>query len=142
MTFAFMAMHIFAQQSARKDIHGNDTTVFVGYIYNAKYDVYIRMDFYHNNIIVPSQEVFGELPGFFGDKRDGRKWLFTNAKLKNAHTAEIQVTNDYGSEDLVATLSQVNDSTYRLKQGKGSTMKIARNRKWVKLPGELEFIKK
>lgn len=100
------------------------------------------MDFYNNSIKVPYQEIYGELPGFFGDKQDGRKWLFTDATIKNKNTAELQIINDYGSEDLTATLTQTNDSTYILRQGKGSTIKIARNRKWQKMPNELVFIKK
>lgn len=119
-----------------------DSTTFKGYLYNQKYNVYIRMDFYNNSITVPYQEIYGPLPGFFGDKQDGRKWLFTDAVIKDRRTAELQIVNDYGSEDLTATLTQINDSTYRLKQGKGSVIKIARNRKWVKMPGELDFVKK
>lgn len=119
-----------------------DSTTFKGYLYNQKYNVYIRMDFYNNSITVPYQEIYGPLPGFFGDKQDGRKWLFTDAVIKDKRTAELQIINDYGSEDLTATLTQINDSTYRLKQGKGSVIKIARNRKWVKMPGELDFIRK
>lgn len=126
---------------AQGEISGKDSTIFCGELYNEKYNVYIRMNFYHNNITVPNQEIYGELPGFFGDKRDARKWLFTNATVKNKHTAELQIINDYGSEDLTATLTQVNDSTYKLKQGKGSTIKIARDRKWVKMPSELVFVK-
>lgn len=121
---------------------GKDSTTFKGYLYNKKYNVYIQMDFYNNNITVPFQEIFGPVPGFFGDRQDGRKWIFTDAVIKDAKTAELQITNDYGSEDLTATLKQVNDSTYRLNQGKGSTIKIARNRKWVKMPDELDFVKK
>lgn len=99
------------------------------------------MDFYHNNVMVPYQEIYGPLPGFFGDKQDGRKWLFTDAKIKGKKTAILQIINDYGSEDLEATLTQINDSTYRLDQGKGSTLKIARKRKWVKIPDKLDFVK-
>ena len=55
---------------------------FVGYIVNKEYNVYIRMDFYQNSVVVPGQSIFGELPGFFGDNQDGRKWLFTSAKVK------------------------------------------------------------
>lgn len=127
--------------SAQVNVNGKDSTTFKGYLYNKKYNVYIRMDFYHNNITVPYQEIYGPLPGFFGDRQDGRKWLFTNATIKSPKVAEIQIVNDYGSEDLVATLTQINDSTFQLKQGKGSTIKIARNRKWVKMPNELDFIK-
>ena len=118
-----------------------DTATFKGYLYNQQYDVYIRMDFYHNNISVPFQEIYGEMPGYFGDKQDGRKWLFTNATIKDRHTAVIQIVNDYGSEDLTATLKQMNDSTYELHQDKGSTLKIARKRKWVSMPTTMKFIK-
>ena len=34
-------------------------SIFKGYLYNDEYQVYIEMDFYHNNIKVPGQEIFG-----------------------------------------------------------------------------------
>lgn len=119
-----------------------DTTSFKGYLYNKEYNVFLQIDFYHQNVIVPRQEVYGEMAGYFGDCQDGRKWLFTSATIKNDHLAEIEIINDYGSEDLKATLTKVNDSTFVLRQGEGSTIKIARNRKWQKMPKELTFIKR
>ena len=119
-----------------------DTTSFKGYLYNKEYNVYLQIDFYHQNVIVPRQEVYGEMAGYFGDCQDARKWLFTSATIKNDHLAEIEIINDYGSEDLKATLQKVNDSTFVLRQGDGSTIKIARNRKWLKMPKELTFIKR
>ena len=47
--------------------------------------------------------------------------------------------NDYGSEDLTATLTAENDSVYVLKQIEGSTLKIPNNGKWLKLPKTLEL---
>ena len=85
---------------------------FKGVIGNAEYRIYIKMNLYENNVTVPGQEIFGELPGFMGDSIDSRKWLFTSAK------------------------------TYTLKQVEGSNMKIARQRKWKKLPKTLVFIPK
>lgn len=114
-------------------------SVFRGYIYNAEYQVYIKMDFYKNNVKVPMQEIYGELPGYFGAKRDSRLWLISSAKITNKKTAKLSITNDYGSEDLSATLSYNYDGTYTLKQGDGSRMKIVVNRKWVKLPNEIKF---
>lgn len=119
-----------------------DTCTFKGYMYNKEYDVYLQIDFYHNNVTVPHQEIYGTMPGFFGDKRDARKWLFTDATIDNENVATISIINDYGSEDLTATLEAKNDTTFILTQGKGSTIKIARNRKWVKMPKKMEFIKK
>ena len=120
-----------------------DTTTFKGYLFNDEYDVYMDIDFYHNSIQVPWQEIYGELPGYFGDKHDGRKWLITDATIhEKTRIADISLINDYGSEDLVATLQCKDDSTYVLTQGKGSNIKIARKRKWVKMPKTLVFIKK
>lgn len=119
-----------------------DTTTFRGHYFNKEYNVYIRMNAYRADIIVPGQEVYGELPGFFGDNQDARKWLFTAIEVTTPTTVTLQVINDYGSEDLEATFTRKDDGTFELKQGEGSTMKIARDRKWVKLPKTLVFVKK
>ena len=119
-----------------------DTITFAGTFDNKEYNVYLTIDFYHNNVVVPNQEIFGEMAGYFGDKRDNRKWLFTSAEITDSTTATINITNDYGSEDLVATLSKQENGTFMLIQEKGSTLKIARNSKWVKLPKKLLFTKR
>lgn len=121
-----------AQQQAAKP--------FQGTIGNAEYRIYIQMNFYDNNIEVPGQELLGAMSGFLGDSIDSRKWLFTSAKVRK-NVATLQIINDYGSEDLVATLTKNNDNTFTLKQMDGSTIKIARNRKWKKLPKELVFVR-
>ena len=120
-------------------IEAQHMSVFKGYLYNDEYQVYINMDFYRNNIKVPGQEIFGELPGYFGSKRDGRKWLFVAAELKDSITAKLTITNDYGSEDLEAILRRLPDGSFELQQNDGSTIKIAVNRKWVKIPKRLLF---
>ena len=53
--------------------------------------------------------------------------------------ASLQMVNDYGSEDLEATLTRQNDSIYVLRQGKGSTIKVPADGKWQKLPPVLPF---
>ena len=64
--------------------------------------------------------------------------------LIKAHrrTAEIEVANDYGSEDFTAVLKVEKDGTYSYKKKDGSTLKFAVKGKWQKLPGSLEFKKK
>jgi len=120
-------------------INAQSNRPFCGYFQNKEYNVYLKFNFYDNNILVPGQEIFGEIPGYFGDKNDGRKWLITTAKIINNKEAKIDLTDDYGSEDLTGTIVIVNDSTITLTQGEGSSLKIARNRKWIKLPKKLEF---
>ena len=125
-------------------MHGQTATgdsVFHAYIYNEEYKVYIDVDLYKNNIRVPGQEVFGNVPGYFGALRDSRKWLITSAKIDNNNKAELEITNDYGSEDLSATLTyDPKNNCYVLKQTGGSRLKIVVNRKWVKIPTELTLI--
>lgn len=119
-----------------------DSTIFKCELFNKEYNVYIRIDLNSKQIRVPGQDIFGFVPGFFGDYEDARKWLFTDAELMNLHTAKLQIVNDYGSEDLEATLSYEKDGTYVLTQGSGSVLKIARNRKWVKIPKKLVFTRR
>ncbi len=118
-----------------------DSTDFKCKLYNNEYDVYLDINFYDNNVKVPGQELFGEMPGYFGDKKDSRKWLITDAVIKHSK-ASLSIINDYGSEDLTAELTHKKDGTYELKQLDGSSIKIARNRKWVKIPKTLVFTKK
>ena len=115
---------------------------FQGTIYNAEYQVYIQMDFYEKDIEVPEQEIFGSLPGYLGAQRDTRKWLITDISLTKPTSAHLSIINDYGSEDLEATLSYEKDGTYVLIQDSGSVLKIARNRKWVKIPKKLVFTRR
>lgn len=117
-----------------------DSTLFKGKITNKEYDVYMNIDFYHKNLKVPGQELFGEMPGYFGDRRDSRKWLITDADIEGK-TAHLSIINDYGSEDLTADLIAMPDGSYKLQQKEGSNLKIARNRKWVKIPKNLKFTK-
>lgn len=117
-------------------------SIFKGYLYNEEYKVFIRLNLYDNDVVSKQQPLFGELPGYLGHDIDGREWLFTTAKIVNKKKAEIEITNDYGSEDLTATLSLDADGNYVLKQESGSRIKIAVNCKWVKLPTELVFKKR
>lgn len=115
--------------------------VFHTYIYNDEFKVYMDINLYENNVIVPDQELFGEIPGYFGAKRDQRKWLITSAKIDGKNSATLEIVNDYGSEDLTATLTyNPDDGSYVLKQKSGSRIKIVVNRKWVKIPTELKLV--
>lgn len=118
-----------------------DCQMFKGHLCNNEFRVYLDIDFYANNIIVPGQEIFGELPGYFGALRDSRKWLITSVKLTDPTTAILSITNDYGSEDLEAILKLQKDGSYVLQQKKGSRIKIVVDRKWVKIPTDLVLVK-
>lgn len=120
-----------------KIIHTNDS-IFKAHLVNDEFQVWMDIDFYHNNIIVPRQEIFGEVPGYFGAVRDTRKWIISDAVIKGKK-AILTIINDYGSEDLKAELKRNSDGTYTLTHLEGSTMKIVVNNKWVKIPKDITF---
>lgn len=136
--FLLATITTYAQSPVRSE---QASQYFKGKIYNSQYDIYIHMDFINSSIIVPQQEIFGEIPGYLGDNKDSRKWLITNATITSDGKASLSIINDYGSEDLKATLQMLNDTTYILLQESGSTIKLARNRKWLKLPQKITFKK-
>lgn len=111
---------------------------FRAYLFNNDYDVYMRLDLYGESITVPGQELYGELPGYLGKKHNSFCWLITSSKI-DGDKAELQMINDYGSEDLTATLTVENDSIYVLRQVEGSTLKVPKDGKWQKLPSKLVF---
>ena len=107
-------------------------------LYNNDYEVFMRLDLYGESITVPGQELYGELPGYLGKKHNSFCWLITSSKI-DGEKAELQMINDYGSEDLTATLTVENDSLYVLRQVEGSTLKVPKDGKWQKLPSKLVF---
>ena len=112
-----------------------------GYYYNEQYQVYLYLDVDAKDVQVPGQDIYGELPGYFGSKRDPRLWLIVECERVGENKAEIEVINDYGSEDFTASLTESPDGTLTLKHLDGSTFKIVVNSKYVKLPKEMKFVK-
>ena len=115
---------------------------FRAYPYNKTYNVYLRINLYDQDVTVPGQELYGKLPGYLGKLHNSFCWVITSCEIKDEKKAELQLINDFGSEDLTATLSRENDSIYVLKQGSGNTIKVPNNGKWQKLPKTLEFKRK
>lgn len=112
---------------------------FKQYLRNDEYGVYLRINFHDSDINVPNHDLYGPLPGYLGKDRNSFYWVITSAKVISDKKAELDLINDYGSEDLTATLTVKNDSTYILKQEDGSTLKVPNKGKWQKLPKNLEL---
>ena len=127
--FAFLLSPALAQENKEP---------FHAYIINKEYNVYLRINFYQENISVPGQELYGKLPGYLSKQHNSFCWLITSAEVEG-NKATLQMINDYGSEDLTATLTAESDSVYILKQIEGSTLKVPNNGKWQKLPKSLEL---
>ena len=128
------------KQSTSEQETPADTIIFKTHIENKEYQVWLDIDFYKQDIIIPGQEIFGEVPGYLGAKRDTRKWIIVDYSI-SGNAAKLTIINDYGSEDLEASLTYNGDGTYTFKQIKGSTIEIVVNNKWVKLPQKMIFKK-
>ncbi|MBQ9202718.1 MAG: hypothetical protein IJ155_00580 [Prevotella sp.] len=118
-----------------------DSKPFRAYIYNKEYETYLRINLYDQDVSVPGQELYGKLPGYLGKLHNSFCWVITSCRIIDEKHAELQLINDFGSEDLTASLTCVNDSTYELRQEKGSALKVPWKGKWRKLPKTLEMIK-
>lgn len=123
--------------SAQKE---NDA--FKTYLYNQEYEVFLRINFYDQDIKIPGQELYGELPGYLGRKGHSFCWVIVSAEIKDERKASMTLINDFGSEDLKASLTRKNDSVYIFRQEEGSIVKIPKNGKWQKLPKALELKRK
>ncbi|MCR4808401.1 MAG: hypothetical protein K5896_00905 [Prevotella sp.] len=114
---------------------------FRAYLFNNEYNVFMRINFYEQDVVISWQELFGPLPGFLAKEGNNYCWIITDFKI-DGDKAELEITNDYGSEDLTATLTCVNDSVYTLRQNSGSTLKVPEKKSWRKLPTTLTFVKR
>ncbi len=130
---SWMAVSAFAQK---------DGMPFKAYLYNDEHEVFLHINFYDKNIKIPGQELYGELPGYLGRKRHSFCWVMVEAEVESENKAKMTLINDFGSEDLEASLTRKNDSVYVFRQERGSTVKIPKDGKWKKLPKTLEFKRK
>lgn len=128
--FTMMTIVGFAQQA---------NPSFVGYLTNDEFEIYLRIDFIHQEVTIPGQEIYGSLPGYLGKKHNSFCWPITSAKQTSDGQYTLTMVNDYGSEDLTATLTIQQDATYVLRQIEGSTLKVPKNGKWQKLPKTIVF---
>lgn len=117
-----------------------ETKTFQGKIYCSEQDVTLEMNLYEEAVKIPGQDILGEVYGYLKKNTDSRAWIIMGVKFAaDGNSAELEIINDYGSEDLVATLSIDKEGVYTLRQLSGSTMKVAVRGKWVKLPKEMKF---
>ena len=111
-------------------------------ISNDEYKIYIKMNLHDKNLTVPGQDVLGQVDGYFGSRQSRNTWIIIASTIIDERTAEIEVVNDYGSEDFTAELKLNADGSYSYKKKDGSTLKFAVKGKWQKIPGSLKFARK
>lgn len=110
-------------------------------LHNDEYKIYITMNLYDKDVDVPGQAVLGKVDGFIASKQSSSKWIIVSSRIISTTEAEIEVINDYGSEDFLAVIKRNADGTYSYNKKGGSTLKFAVRGKWQKIPGSLEMVK-
>ena len=127
--------------NAQNNVTSNDSIAFIGEFHNNEYNVYIKINLIDKDILVPGQEILGELDGYFGSTQSSHIWPITSSEVEG-NIAKIEVINNYGSEDFTASIILKDNNTLEFKHLKGSTFKFPVNKKWQKLPSKLTFIRK
>ena len=127
--------------NAQNNVTSNDSIAFIGEFHNNEYNVYIKINLIDKDILVPGQEILGELDGYFGSTQSSHIWPITSSEVEG-NNAKIEVINNYGSEDFIASIILKDNNTLEFKHLKGSTFKFPVNKKWQKLPSKLTFIRK
>ncbi len=113
---------------------------FRAYLYNKEYGVFLKIDLCDESITIPDQDFYGSLPGYMGKKVNNFIWLITSAEVKGK-SAKLTMINEFGSEDLIASLVRENDSLYIFRQEEGSQLKLSQKGKWQKMPKKMEFVR-
>ena len=127
--------------NAQNNVTSNDSIALIGEFHNNEYNVYIKINLIDKDILVPGQEILGELDGYFGSTQSSHIWPITSSEVEG-NIAKIEVINNYGSEDFTASIILKDNNTLEFKHLKGSTFKFPVNKKWQKLPSKLTFIRK
>lgn len=115
---------------------------FEGYLYNDELKIFLKFNLYDKDVIVPGQEVYGELDGYMGSKQCAHVWAITVARILSPTEAEVTLINNYGSEDLTAKIIRLADGTYEYRFIDGSTLKFPVKNKWQKIPKTVKLKRK
>lgn len=143
--FALFSVNIQAQNSstiaesvAQQECAGK---TFIGEYRNDELKIFLRINLIDKNVQVPKQDILGEIDGYIGSTQCDHVWPIVDSEV-NGNTAQLQLINNFGSEDFTATLTDNGDGTVTLKHIQGSTFKFPVNRKWQKIPKTVVFYKK
>lgn len=115
-------------------------STYIGKFYNQEHKIFLKIDLVNKNIVVDDQTVFGEMDGYIGSDQCNHIWAIVSSEIINGKV-EIEVVNNYGSEDFQATLTKDKDNNLIFKHTEGSVLKFPVNRKWQKIPSKILFVR-
>ena len=123
-------------------LHSVAQTPFKGTFHNDEHEIFLVINLYDKDVTVWNQEIYGELDGYIGSKRNSLVWMITDSEILSDKKARIELINDYGSDDATADLTLIDENTIEYSRKSGSNLKFSKNGKWVKMPSKIVFRKK
>ena len=114
---------------------------FKGILSNKEEKLNLVIDLYKESVEVPDMDMFGPMHGYMNGDIYG-VWMITSVKLENGKKATVHLSNDQGSDTQKVVLTCENDSTFLFEQMEGVAIKKVVNRKLVKIPQKIYFIRK
>ena len=109
-------------------------------LYDLENKINLHIDLYEESINVPGMEMFGPMNGYMNGNVYGI-WMVTSCKVEDETTAPLRLSNDLGAETQQVRLTVEIDSTDQVEQDDGAVIKKVVNRKLVKIPKKLTFIR-
>lgn len=134
--FIFLLSFFCCNSNAQESVNEDNALAYKGKFQNKEYNIYLVINLYEKDILVPGQEILGELDGFLGSTQTSHVWAITSSTI-NEKNATIEVVNNYGSEDFIASITFKDNETLELKHLSGSTFKFPVNNKWQKIPSKI-----
>lgn len=114
---------------------------FKGVLSNKEEKLNLVIDLYKESVEVPGMDMFGPMHGYMNGDIYG-VWMITFVKLEHEKKATVHLSNDQGSDTQKVVLTCENDSTFLFEQMEGVAIKKVVNRKLVKIPQKIYFIRK
>ena len=102
--------------------------------------ILLNIDLYEESITGPTMEDFGPMTGYMNGTIYG-VWTVTSFRIKDNSTVTLNLSNDLGSETQETLLTQLNDSTWKLKLVGRPVVTRVVGKKLVKIPTELTMKK-
>lgn len=113
-------------------------STYIGKFYNAEYKIFLKIDLVNKNVVVADQDIFGELDGYIGSDQCNHIWAIVSSEIIE-DKVQLEIINNYGSEDFHAILTKDENGNLLLKHTGGSVLKFPVNRKWQKIPSKVTF---
>ncbi len=114
--------------------------MFAGDFYNNEYNLNMSINLYDTVIVVRRFEFLGKMNGYmYGNLHEA--WFMTSFSI-SGNTANLHFTNEMGADDQEIKITMKDSTHMTYETVGGNNVRKVENRKWVKLPGKMKFLRR